>query len=171
MQALTTCQILDLDHALHFALLRLQLIELIRVSRTSSDQQTIITAINFARDNLAPRASINQQFKQDLEQAMCLIAFAPDKVPPHVAALLDPQLKQNVAEMVNRAILTSYGANNETRIKALIKLRAWAEQKARDAGKDGLPATLGIGLDDNQNGVGDMHENGSTSSEGDAMVS
>lgn len=103
---------------------------------------------------------------------MCLIAFAPDKLTPELNALLEPQLKQNVAEMVNQAILDSYGRNKEPRIKALIKLRAWAETKARESRKE-LPPTLGIGIDEAQNGASQdtaMHENGQSGLEGDVMV-
>jgi hypothetical protein len=98
---------------------------------------------------------------------MCLIAFAPDKVPPHIAALLDPQLKQDVADMVNKTILERYEKSKEARIKALIKLRTWSEQKARDQRKD-LPATLPIGLEGDQNAG--RHEDGEDSAEEDAMV-
>lgn len=105
---------------------------------------------------------------------MSLVAFAPEKLTPELKALLEPKLKQDVAEMVNQAILTSYGRNNQARIKALIKLRAWAETKARDSGKEGLPPMLSIGVDENpQNGASQdtaMHENGQASLEGDAMV-
>lgn len=105
---------------------------------------------------------------------MCLIAFPPEKVPPHISALMDPQLKQDVAEQVNQAILESFGRNKEARIKALIKLRTWAEQKTRSSGKDALPSALGIGLDEDQNGAGAqdaaMHENGQSGLDGDAMV-
>jgi len=103
---------------------------------------------------------------------MCLIVFAPDKIPAKITALLDPQLKQEVADAVNQAILDSYGRNKEARIKALIKLRAWAEQKAREAGKDAVPPTLAIDLD-NDGATGQdsaMHENGQSGLEADVMV-
>ena len=103
---------------------------------------------------------------------MCLIVFAPDKIPAKITALLDPQLKQEVADAVNQAVLDSYGRNKEAKIKALIKLRAWAEQKARDAGKDAVPPTLSIGLDGNGTTGQDaaMYENGQSGLEADAMV-
>lgn len=47
---------------------------------------------------------------------------------------------------MNEAILSSQGARREARIRNLVRLRAWAEQKAREAKKD-LPVKLDIGLD------------------------
>ena len=105
---------------------------------------------------------------------MSLIVYTHDKLEPPLLALLEPQLKQNVAERVNKAILRSLGRNSEAKINALIKLRTWAEQKARDAGKDIVPPTLNIGLDQDKATNHDeaMHENGQASGlDADAMVS
>lgn len=41
--------------------------------------------------------------------------------------------------------MQSQGARKEARLRNLVKLRAWAEQKARDAKKD-IPEKLDIGL-------------------------
>jgi glucose-induced degradation protein 8 len=141
---------------------------------TSSDPKAIIPALHFSRDHLAPRASINPKFKHELEEAMSLIVYTHDKLEPPLLALLDPQLKQDVADSVNKAILKSLGRNSEAKIKALIRLRTWAEQKARDAGKDIVPPTLNIGLDQDKSAGSDetMHENGQSSGlDADAMVS
>lgn len=140
----------------------------------SSDPKAIIPALHFSRDHLAPRASINPKFKRELEEAMSLIVYTHDKLEPPLLALLDPQLKQDVAERVNKAILKSLGRNSEAKIKALIKLRTWAEQKARDAGKDIVPPTLNIGLDQDIVASHDeaMHENGQAPGlDADVMVS
>ena len=49
---------------------------------------------------------------------------------------------------MNEAILQNQGARKEARLRNLVKLRAWAEQKAREAKKD-LPEKLDLGLGDN----------------------
>lgn len=89
---------------------------------------------------------MNPEFLEDLERTMALLIFPPDNLAPPLAELLDPNLRKTVANRVNEAILSSQGARREARIRNLVRLRAWAEQKAREAKKD-LPATLDLGLD------------------------
>jgi len=160
--------ILDLDPSLHFALLRLQLIELIRKCMTTPDAD-ISPALTFATSQLAPRAPTNPEFLEDLERTMALLIFPPENLAPPLAALLDPALRQTVANRVNEAILGSQGARREARIRNLVRLRAWAEKKARDAGKD-IPDKLDLGLNTDKEGELEddaMNGNGET----DAMVS
>lgn len=144
--SLTDLKILDKDPALHFALLRLQLIELIR-NCTSAPNSDITPAINFASSQLAPRAATNEKFLRDLEVTMTLLIFLPSNdLQPQLAELLKPELRQQVAAKVNEAILASTGARGEARIYGLYRARQWSEFKAREAGKD-LPATLPLGLE------------------------
>ena len=77
---------------------------------------------------------------------MALLIFPSDNPPSNLAKLLEPALRQEVANDVNEAILASMGAEREARLRNLVRLRSWAEQKARDAGKD-LPYKLSLGLD------------------------
>lgn len=143
-------KILDENPILHFSLLRLQLIELIRaiVSAPGPPLTSAFTpALEFATAQLAPRAPTSPVFQKDLEQTMALLIFPPEKLTPQLKALLDPALRQTVATAVNEAILSSQGHRREARIRNLVRLRAWAEQKARE-GKLDLPASLGLGLID-----------------------
>lgn len=141
-------QILDTDPALHFALLRLQLIELIRTC-TSSATSDITPALSFASSQLAPRAATNPDFLKDLELTMSLLIFLPatGTLQKELTELLEPSLRRNVASKVNEAILTSMGARGEARMRSLVRLRQWAETKARFAGKD-VPPSLPLGLED-----------------------
>ncbi|KAF1937217.1 hypothetical protein EJ02DRAFT_458927 [Clathrospora elynae] len=141
-------QILDTDPALHFALLRLQLIELIRTC-TSSATSDITPALNFASSQLAPRAATNQEFLRDLELTMSLLIFLPatETLQKELTELLEPSLRRNVASKVNEAVLTSMGAHGEARMRSVVRLRQWAETKARAAGKD-IPPSLLLGLQD-----------------------
>ncbi|KAF2838681.1 hypothetical protein M501DRAFT_1011478 [Patellaria atrata CBS 101060] len=140
-------QILDHDSSLHFALLRLQLIELIRTC-TSTPNGDITPALTFATTQLAPRAPTNDTFLADLEKTMALLIFPRENLSPPLAGLLDSSLRQQVATRVNEAILLSQGKDREAKIKGLIKLRVWSEQKARDNGVKDLPSRLPLGLDD-----------------------
>ncbi|KAI9713597.1 MAG: hypothetical protein M1820_000980 [Bogoriella megaspora] len=163
-------EILDTDSSLHFALLQLQLIELIRTSMSSSSPD-ITPVLNFASAQLAPHASTNPKFLSDLEQTMALLIYPPDNLTPQLSALLDPQLRRDVATRINEAILTRSGNKPEARITTLIRLRAWAETKAREGasatGREiDLPARLSIGLDKDKNDGDGQAENG----ESDAMV-
>lgn len=144
-------QVLDENPSLHFALLRLQLIELIR-SCTSTPDGDITPALEFATAQLAPRAPTNPQFLEDLERTLALLIFPPEKLSKSLASLLDPSLRKDIATQVNEAILTSMGARKEARLRNLVKIRAFAENKARDAKKD-IPDKLDFGL------VGDSHDN------------
>ncbi|KAF1846637.1 uncharacterized protein K460DRAFT_367383 [Cucurbitaria berberidis CBS 394.84] len=158
-------QILDTDPALHFALLRLQLIELIRTC-TSSVTSDITPALNFASSQLAPRAATNPDFLRDLELTMSLLIFLPattGTLQRELVELLEPSLRRNVASKVNEAILTSMGARGEARMRSLVRLRQWAETKARAAGKD-LPL-LPHGLDAER-----PAENGNNGEAADVMV-
>jgi hypothetical protein len=132
---------------LHFSLLRLQLIELIRAC-TSSVTSDITPALNFASSQLAPRAATNPAFLKDLELTMSLLIFlpaAPGTLQKELTELLEPTLRRGVASKVNEAILTSMGARGESRMRSLVRLRQWAETKARAAGKE-VPPTMPLGL-------------------------
>ncbi|KAJ5908891.1 hypothetical protein N7495_001573 [Penicillium taxi] len=136
--------ILDENPSLHFALLRLQLVELIRTCTATPDGD-ISPALEFATSQLAPRAPTNPQFLEDLESTLALLIFPSDNLTPSLASLLNPSLRKDIATQVNEAILQSQGASKEARLRNLVKLRAFAEIKAREAKKD-IPDKLDIGL-------------------------
>ncbi|RDA85151.1 hypothetical protein CP532_1558, partial [Ophiocordyceps camponoti-leonardi (nom. inval.)] len=136
-------QILDDDKALHFSLLRLQLVELIR--SCNADGGDIAPALKFATEQLGPRAPTNPKFLEDLERTMALLLFPHDNLDPQLAALLHPDLRRDAADSVNRAILERQSARREAAIRHLVKMRAWAEAKARESFLV-LPDRLDIGL-------------------------
>ncbi|KAH6661035.1 CTLH/CRA C-terminal to lish motif domain-containing protein [Truncatella angustata] len=151
-------EILDTDAALHFALLRLQLVELIRQCNATPGRD-INPALEFATQQLGPRAPTNPQFLEDLEKTMALVVFSHDSLDPSLAALLKPDLRREVADMVNKAILERETSRRDAAIRHLVQMRAWGEEIVRkDAQKD-LPARIDLGLygDDTHNG---FHENG-----------
>ncbi|KIW64390.1 hypothetical protein, variant 2 [Phialophora macrospora] len=189
-------ELLDKDKKLHFSLLRLQLIELIRQSFTSSDSSLVGKAIEFAQNNLAPYAPLDAQFKIDLERAMALLIVPRESWTQAVVAgssgqpsssiqndfgalaeLVDPSLRRKVAKDVNEAILQSRGQRREANIRYLVRARAWAEQLAREKKID-LPELL-LGLDgdgpasqsqNGHNGDTEMTENGSDATGADADI-
>lgn len=139
-------QVLDSNPSLHFALLRLQLVELIRIciAKPGGD---ITPALTFATTQLAPRAPTSKEFMEDLERTMALLVFPPDTLEPPLAALLRPELRRTVADRVNKAILTVQCSRRDAAIRNLVRLRAWAEDTARQNKKD-LPSRMGLGLDE-----------------------
>lgn len=144
-------QVLDSNPSLHFALLRLQLVELIRTCNATPGGD-ITPALNFATTQLAPRAPTNKEFMEDLERTMALLVFPSDSLEPPLAALLQPTLRRQVADRVNKAILSSQNIRRDAAIRGLVRLRAWAEDTARQSKKD-LPSHLDLGLDEsNENG-------------------
>lgn len=117
----------------------------------STPNGDISPALDFATSQLAPRAPTNPQFLEDLEKTLSLLIFSAENLSPSLAALLDPDLRKKIANRVNEAILKSQGARREARLRNLVKLRSWSENKARQAKKD-LPDRLDIGLDRNSGG-------------------
>ncbi|OTB01127.1 hypothetical protein M426DRAFT_323775 [Hypoxylon sp. CI-4A] len=136
--------ILDKDESLHFALLRLQLVELIRKSRPSGD---IEPALEFAQTQLGPKAPRTPQFLEDLEKTMSLLVFDHDSLDPSLAALLQPGLRREVADQVNKAILESQRQRRDAAIRHLVQMRAWSEEVVRKGTKKDLPARIDLGLD------------------------
>jgi glucose-induced degradation protein 8 len=174
-------QLLDTDTPLHFSLLRLQLIELIRSATSnpsngsSANNPSISTALEFATTHLAPRAPINPSFLADLERTMALLIFPPENLSPQLAELVDPHLRSEVANRVNEAILHSQGVRREAQIRKLVRLRAWSEKVAREGGrKIDLPDRLELGLDEQPagagTGAGRQGHNGTMTGNGDTSM-
>lgn len=75
---------------------------------------------------------------------MALLIFTQDSnPPPQLAGLLDTELRQTVAARVNEELLRGQGCQSQTKLKSLVKLRAWAEKRAREQGRD-IPEYLDI---------------------------
>lgn len=117
----------------------------------------ISPALTFATQQLAPRAPTNPGFLEDLERTMALLVFPPDNLEPQLAALLHPDLRRSVADSVNKAILSIQNQRRDAAIRNLVRLRAWAENTARDQKKD-LPARIELGLDEREERYENGHE-------------
>jgi hypothetical protein len=140
-------------------LLRLQLVELIR-KYNATPNGDINAALEFATSQLAPRAPTNAQFLEDLERTMALLIFPTDDLEPELAQLLHPDLRRNVADNVNKAILKSQHQQRDAAIRKLVRLRAWAETAAREGKKD-VPEKIDLGLDgDSQSSSQGVDEDG-----------
>lgn len=136
-------ELLDIHGDLHFALLRLQLIELIRACNYPSTLPKsgpsiahaapgdIGPALEFAATHLARRAPANPKFLADLEKTMALLCFPPDDktLVPELKELMDIKLRQSVAREVNNIILARQGIVGQPKMVNLIKLWAWGEQE------------------------------------------
>ena len=155
-------QLLDRNRALHFALLRLQLIELIKkmFEGPESDKPRLFgAAVSFAQQNLAPYTPQSEQFKSDLERAMALLivpreawqskpssqlagnqtsAFGP------LGDLVDPSLKIQVADEVNAAIDRSQGRPGYSKAHRILQTRAWVEEYTEGCGL--LPADADLSI-------------------------
>ncbi|CAK3923483.1 related to motif-containing [Lecanosticta acicola] len=143
-------EILDVNHLLHFSILQLQLIEIIRTISNkpggSPQSGDFRPALEFATNQLSPRAPTDYKYQQALERTMALMIYPADKMPTEFKELLDLKLREKVANNVNKAILESRGQRSEAKIRQLVRARAWAEMQARDAKVD-LPSQIPIGLD------------------------
>ncbi|KAF2719066.1 hypothetical protein K431DRAFT_287093 [Polychaeton citri CBS 116435] len=166
-------ELLDNDHTLHFHLLQLHLIELIRAVHlsTPSGQLPPVTAfrpaLEFATSQLSPRAPTDQKYQRALEHTMALMIFDQDKMTPEFKELLDVNLRERIAGNVNKALLCNRGMRKEAKIRDLLRARAWAEKQAKDVKVD-LPAMVPLGLEaESSRGAGSYQPEGN----GDIMVS
>ncbi|KAK5165587.1 uncharacterized protein LTR77_009116 [Saxophila tyrrhenica] len=141
-------EILDLNPQLHFQLLQLQLIEIIRtVLDKQSAQKTVaardfLPAITFATEQLSPRAPTDPRYLTALEETMALMVYTPEKMPAEFKKLLDVKLREKVASDINKAILESRGERTEAKIRSLVRARAWAETQAMEAKITVLPSPI-----------------------------
>jgi hypothetical protein len=143
-------ELLDTDPHLHFSLLRLQLVELIREC-TSHPNGDIRPALDFATSQISPRANTNTQFLEELEQTMALLVYPHDTLDPQLAELLQPTLRSEVASQVNEAVLRRQYNRQGAAICHLVRMRAWAESSAREQ-KIITSDALGLGFDDKDGG-------------------
>jgi len=92
---------------------------------------------------------------------MSLLFFAPDKLPEKLKYLLEPGLRRNVADEVNKAILFHQSRRREAAIRQLVKMRAWAENTARESKVD-LPDRIDLGVqgEPSDSIEARVHENG-----------
>ena len=100
---------------------------------------------------------------------MALLVFPPDNLAPTLADLLNPELRQKVAQRVNQALLQSQGERTKATLYELVSHRSWANQKAIEAKKEHLPERIELDFDPGHNG----HEstpNGSSLHQADSMV-
>ena len=148
--------------------MRLQLIELIRKATATPDGD-ITPALTFATTHLAPRAPTNPEFLADLERTMALLIFPPDNLAPSLAALLSPDLRQEVAQRVNQALLQSQGERTKATLYDLVNHRSWANQKAMEAKREHLPERIELGFDPAHNGQ-ESSPDGSTLQQADSMA-
>ena len=73
---------------------------------------------------------------------MALLCFPMENLAPPLAELMDPVLRRQVAAKVNEAILEVQGVSKEAKIRRLVRLRAWAEQRMRSEPRDMLNMDL-----------------------------
>jgi glucose-induced degradation protein 8 len=131
-------------------------------------KEDIMAAINFAAQQLAPRASKDPSFVEDLNYGMCLVVFNQDKLQPDIQKLLDKNLRLQIADQVNEAILLSANEFSENQVRSLLKSRLWAEQKCREMRKN-IPQKIPLGLSPDEM-VEEIREEMNGNGDADAMI-
>ena len=89
---------------------------------------------------------------------MTLLVFPHDSLEPQLAALLQPGLRREVADQVNKAILQRQQQRRDAAIRHLVQMRAWSEETTRKTTKKDLPSAIDLGLDSDENGRENGHE-------------
>ncbi|SCV72613.1 BQ2448_4150 [Microbotryum intermedium] len=129
-------ELLDTNPALHFHLLQLQLIELIR-------QGEIEEALMFAQSELAPRGEESPQFLKELERTMALLAFEM----PSLLAATDPPSTSAPAASAPRA---SSGAASSGKKSRKSGAGGDASCTAAEDATVAMPASISSLLDQSQ---------------------
>jgi hypothetical protein len=134
-----------------------RLIELIRTG-------DITQALQFASEDLAPRAEEHPELLPELERTMGLLAFelprlaaasttattnlttlggggkrATLEVPPHITELLAPAQRLRTAGELNAAILASQSQGREPKLPQLIKMLSFGENILTKEAKVSFP--------------------------------
>ena len=84
---------------------------------------------------------------RDLEETMSLLVFKHDTLDSSIAVLLKPELRRDVADKVNKAILQRQVYRSSAAIRDLVQMRAWSEDTVRKETKKDLPARVELNLD------------------------
>jgi hypothetical protein len=142
-------QILDTNPLLFFHLQQQRLIELIRTGDVSE-------ALQFASEELAPRAEEHPDLLPELERTMALLAFELPRqtsvatstvngktptleVPSHITELLAPAQRLRTAGELNAAILASQSQGREPKLPQLIKMLSFGESILTKEAKISFP--------------------------------
>ena len=133
------------------------------MAKAPNDDEEFLVAQKFAETHLGPRAPASPETLNDLECTMLLLLFPAEKpIPEKLKYILEPKLREEVAERVNQALLERMGESTHPRLADMVRLRVWSENKARESKID-LPEHIDIGLDQAsaaQNGHNGVHETG-----------
>lgn len=96
---------------LHFKLLLLNLIEMIRnKNRTTNDTEFILNLVNYTKEKLAPRALNNTTHMKQLELIMTLLLIPQGldvELPSNLKKLYSVSLRTKIATLINQKLLKS----------------------------------------------------------------
>jgi len=114
-------ELLENNKILHFYLLQLQLIELIR-------QQRVDEALRFAQEQLAEKGEENSKLLKELERTLGLLAFENPEQSPF-GDLMSNTHRFRVASEVNSAILEADHCAGSPKLESLVQLVLWAQDQ------------------------------------------
>ncbi|KAJ7552167.1 hypothetical protein O6H91_06G045000 [Diphasiastrum complanatum] len=126
-----SADLLESDKDLHFELLILHYVELIRARDCTG-------ALDFAQGELAPFGK-QEKYVDKLQDCMALLAYAEPEASP-MFYLLSSDYRQNVADCLNRAVLAHNNLPSYASIERLIQQTTIVRQRLhQELGKDGPP--------------------------------
>lgn len=111
--------LLEQNNFLHFKLLLLNLIEMIRnnnedAKNDDTNQEIfVMNIIKFAQDKLTNKAIKNVKFMEELELTMTLLLYSNNKdlLPGKLNELFEFKLRRDIADLVNKSILVKDSNN------------------------------------------------------------
>lgn len=114
--------VLDCNNLLHFKLLRLSLIEMIRNHRVNqandTEKQFLSDILSFVRNNLINKVTKSFKLLKELEITMSLLCFdfnsfdVTNELPEELSELFDISLRNQCYKLVNREILNFNKSND-----------------------------------------------------------
>lgn len=135
--------LLEKNQFLHFKLLLLHLIEMIKSHKNNQDKdQFIINIIDFAKKKLTNKALKNPKFMEELELTMTLLLYSNNEeinnnLPDKLKELLKFKLRIDISNLINKSILLENIPNLlnfedfeiiDSKLKKMIKVWLWGEE-------------------------------------------
>ena len=108
----------------------MQLVELIKQENSKGNSGDIFKCVNFAQENLAPRAPMEARWKDMLEKTMALLIFDHKDLLPELSAIMSPDLRIRVASAANQAVLRATGESSTAGLVELLQTRVYAQKEA-----------------------------------------
>lgn len=131
-------RLLDLLEELHFELLRMNVVEMIRTHTAGNDsqeQEFLGEVLGYVQEHMLEMVQHLDHLFSKLELTMALLCFGEaGSRPEPLERLFDVLVRDTLACDVNQAVLALCGDGVVGRLEGVVKLHEWSEVKVRESG-------------------------------------